>query len=145
MPVPKYFLDTNIFLRPIAKDSPAKVKDCEALLTLIKNRRLKAVTSNLIFAEFVWTCQSLYGLSKPLISECLKRILNYKNIQISDRFQPKLALDLWQKKKIKFIDALIASDVRIKNKQLIIISYDKDFDKIGVIRQEPQDIIKNFE
>jgi predicted nucleic acid-binding protein len=48
-----YFLDSNIFLRPIIKDNFQKVKECEILFEEIKRGKLKAFTSNLVLSEIV--------------------------------------------------------------------------------------------
>ena len=42
---------------------------------------------------------------------------------------------------MKFIDALIASHKSIQEEAAVIVSYDKDFDKLGILRKEPKDII----
>lgn len=49
-----YFIDTNIFLRPILKDDKKKVRDCRKLINKIKQGEIKAVTAAIVFAEIAW-------------------------------------------------------------------------------------------
>lgn len=137
----RYFLDANIFLRPIIKDNPRKLKECEVLFEKIKEGKLKAVTSNLVLAEIAWVCKSICGLDRNTIAGVLQRILNFKHLEIADAFNPYLAIEIYRNYSLKFIDALIASDIQIQNKAMIIVSYDKDFDKLGVVRKEPKQLI----
>ena len=137
-----YFLDSNIFLRPLVKDDLQKAKECEILFEKIKRGEIKAFTSNLILAEIVWLCSRFYKIEKEEIIKILRSILYYRNLKIIDKFDPYLALEIYRKYNIKFIDALSSSNPKIYQKKAIVVSYDKDFDKIGVIRKEPKDLIK---
>lgn len=137
----KYFIDTNIFLRPIAKDDARKVKDCEELFQKIKNSEIIAFTSNIVLAELVWVCGSFYKIKKEEIIEILKAVSNFKNLKIVDNFNQSLAIEIYKDNSVKFIDALIASNSKIFQREIIVISYDKDFDKMNILRKEPKQVI----
>lgn len=138
----KYFLDTNIFLRYFTEEKNKTVyKECESLIKLIKSGKLKAYTSNLVIAEIVWTLQSSYRASKDQIVKTTLLIESLNNLKIEDFFQPSLANQLFKKYSIKYIDSLIASNPNIQSKKMVVVSYDKDFDKLGVERVEPSDLI----
>jgi len=55
-----------------------------------------------------------------------------------------LAIEIYEKFPVKFIDALIVSNPKIFKKEITIISYDKDFDKLNVKRKEPKDVLKGI-
>ena len=135
----KYFIDTNVFLRPLVKDDPIKTKECQVFFEKIEKKEIKAFTSNLVLAEFIWTGQSFYKIKKKELLEALKGILGLQGLQVLDNHNPAIALEIWRKINVKFIDALIASDPRIFKKEVIVVSYDRDFDKIGVLRKEPKE------
>ena len=137
----KYFLDSNIFLRPIVKDDIQKVKECERIFRKIERGEIKVFTSNVILSEIVWTGLRFYKIKKRESIEILKGILDFKNLKIIDKFNSRLAIEIYEKKPVKFIDALISSNPEIFKKKIIVISYDKDFDKIGIKRKEPREII----
>lgn len=137
-----YFIDSNIFLRPIIKDDPQKVKECGVIFEKIQKGEIRALTSNLVLAEIVWTGLKFYKIKKEELINALKGILDFKNLKIINDFSSRLAIEIYGKFPIKFIDALIASNPQIFRKEIIIVSYDKDFDKIGVKRKEPRNLIK---
>lgn len=136
-----YFIDTNIFLRVLVKENEEVFKDCQKFLNLISQNKIKAFTSTIIFSEIDWVLESFYKFPKEKVIGGLNSILKLKNLKIKDSFNPNLAIEIYEKFSVKFIDALIASNLRIFNKEAVIVSYDKDFDKIGVKRMEPSKII----
>lgn len=74
--------------------------------------------------------------------KAFKSIINLRGLEICDQYDYlKEAVELWEKYSVKFIDALIASNKEILEKKIIIVSYDKDFDKLTVIRQEPKEAL----
>ncbi len=136
----EYFIDSNIFLRPIVKDDFRKVKECEELLEKLKSGEIKAFTSNLILAEIVWTGGRFYKIEKGDLITAIKGILGFKNLKVVEDSNPNLAIEIYEKFPVKFIDALIASNSKIFQREVSVVSYDKDFDKIGIKRIEPSKI-----
>ena len=142
-----YFIDTNIFLRILIKEDEKIFNECYKLLELIRERKIKSFTSSLILAETNWVLDSFYKFEKPKIIKALRSILNLKGLKIIDEVNPAISLEIFQNHNVKLIDALIASNPAILNKTMTIISYDKDFEKIDIIRKEPKQVIqliKNF-
>ena len=136
-----YFLDTNIFLRPVVKDDAQKVIACEGLFRLVTEGKIKAFTSHLVLAEFVWTSQKFYQISREEVSNILEGILGIKNLKIREKFNSSIAIQYYIQSNVKFIDALIASDSSIQKGTVKVVSYDKDFDKIKIPRIEPHQLI----
>jgi predicted nucleic-acid-binding protein len=136
-----YFIDTNIFLRPITKDNAKSAEECEFLFQKIKNGNINAFTSNLVLTEVFWVLKSVYKLKKQELTRILEAISKLKNLKINNRENFDKAVELYEKNNIKFIDALIASHPKILNKEMTIISYDKDFDKLKILRKEPGNLL----
>lgn len=137
----KYYIDTNIFLRVVAKDDRYKLLDCERLVENIKSGKIAAITSSLVLAEVVWTCQKAYRLDKAEVKDVLKSILSIKNLKFRDKQQLFTAADLFEKHNVKFIDCLIASQPDIAAGRMPVVSYDREFDRMGIKRAEPKDLI----
>ncbi len=133
----KYFVDTNIFLRPIVRDVPHQAADCLKFLEKISKGELKAFTGSLVLAELTWTLLKFYDYSRSEIAEILKGLAAAENLKIIDRYNANEAIQSYSAYNIKFIDCLIASHPQIANGQMTIISYDKDFDKLKIKRVEP--------
>jgi predicted nucleic-acid-binding protein len=136
-----YFIDTNIFLRVLVQENKTSFEDCFKILEMIKQGKVKAFTNSLVLAEINWVLSGLYKFSKEKTVEAIRSILNLKNLKIIDKSDLQEGINLYEKNKVKFIDALIAANDLILKKEAKIISYDKDFDKMGVIRIEPKKII----
>lgn len=61
------------------------------------------------------------------------------HLKIIDAFDLREAIETYKKTKIKFTDCLLAS--LLKKKDLKIVSYDLDFDKLNVKRLSPKDFL----
>lgn len=140
----KYFIDSNIFIRVLHKENEKIFRECIALIDIIKTKNIQVATGNIVFAEVVWTLDSFYKVDKKRIIEGLTGLSNINGLEITDDYNNLLAIQLFQKYNIKFIDALIASNKDIFNKKMTVVSYDRDFDKLPVIRKEPGEIITKY-
>lgn len=139
----KYFVDTNIFLRTLIKEDEQSFSDCCRFLEAIKTNKLQGVISSLILAETVWTLASFYQFPKEKVAGAARSIINLRGLKIVDRFDHRWALNAYEEKKIKYIDALIASIKEIKEKKWTIVSYDRDLDNLKVLRKEPPAVLSH--
>src|SRR3989344_6912085 len=136
-----YLIDTNIFLRLIVKDDEKSFEDCLRLLEGVKNSKYKAITTTVTLAEIAWTLFSFYKFDKKDVVSAISSILSLQGLEIVDQYNHIATLEIFQEKNIKYIDALIASTAISIGKNCIVVSYDKDFDKIeNIKRKEPSDI-----
>src|SRR3972149_4154847 len=138
-----YFVDTNIFLRVIVKESESTFNDCLSFLKLAEGGEVRCRTSHLVLAEVVWMLSSYYRLPKQKSVASLQGIEGL-GIKIIDDFHFGTALRTYRDSSVKYIDALIASIEQIQRKEWSIVSYDRDFDKIAVLRKEPGQVIKQI-
>lgn len=140
-----YFIDSNIFLRVLAKDNESQFGYCVDFLKALKENKIDAYTSTVILTEVVFTLKSFYKFEKQEIIRAYKSIINLRGLKIHDLHDHLKAAELYRKYSIKFIDALIAADPQILDKKVTVVSYDRDFDKLNVIRKEPEEILKGLE
>lgn len=137
-----YFLDSNIFLRIFTDDNKKMASDCVKLLKgITTNNSIKAYTSNIVLSEIVWTLGSFYKYPKSELVKVIKSIVNLANVEIVDNFDTLVASEIYENKSVKFIDSLISSIKGIYTRNWIVVSYDKDFDKLGAKRLEPSQLI----
>lgn len=139
-----YFVDTNIFLRVIIKENETSYKESSLFFKIAEENKIRIVTSNFVLAEIAWVMESFYKLDKEKIVAALKGIRVLKNIKFADGVNFDKAISIFSKVNVKYIDALIASNKNINLGRWKIVSYDKDFDKIGVARLEPSKLINEF-
>ena len=133
----RYFVDTNVFIDIVMKRDEKRFRQCSRFFQKVKLNKIKAVTGNVVLAELIWTLKSFYGIGKEEIARRIKSIIKLRGIKLVDNYDPLRAIDLYQSKSIKYIDALIASIKPIQEKKWTVVSFDKDFDRIAVNRKEP--------
>ena len=135
-----YFIHTNVFLRYFVSDDHQEVEDCTRLLQSIDDGQVDGCISSLVLSEIVWTMTSFYKVPRAKIVDSIQFITSLGGIRMIEGYQYDLALMLFSTFNIKFIDCMIASIPQIQKGEMTIISYDKDFDKLGVKRIEPGDL-----
>lgn len=140
-----YFVDSNIFLRIIVREDKKSFSDCSAFLKDVETGKIRVFTSNIILAEVVWVLNSFYGLDKKRIVKALNGINAIKSLKLVDDFDFDCALNFYSKFGVKYIDSLIASIPGIFSKKWTVVSYDKDFDRLSVLRKEPGEVVRRIE
>lgn len=134
------FIDTNIFLRSLVKEDEKSFNDSFKFLRKISEGKIKAYTSTLVLMEINFVLSSFYKFKKETICQALKGILDLPYLKIVDFFNNRVALELYCESKSKFIDCLLFT--LLENKQIkTIVSYDRDFDRLGAFRKIPQDFL----
>lgn len=134
----KYVIDTNIFLRILTNDDTQKAHECNTLVKAIIGGEIDVCTTSITITEVVWTLQSFYSYTKDSIVDAIKSITGISGMTIIDNYNNSVAYNLFEKNNVKFVDCLLASIPKIQKKDWAIISYDRDFDKLGIIRKEPK-------
>ena len=86
--------------------------------------------------------KSFYGLQRQSLVKALMGIAAMKNLEIVDDLSYALAVKLFADHNVKFVDCLLASSRCIQERNAAILSFDRDFDKLGVRRVEPRDLLK---
>lgn len=116
------YLDANVILRYLLHDD-VKFKDqateyLETYDIYIKNE---------VFAEVVYVLNKTYNIPKSELCKTLRELLNYENIYMESKDVALMALDIFEKTNIDFVDSLLCSYNRLKN--LKIITFDKKLKK----------------
>jgi len=140
------FLDTNIFIRFLARDNEKMFLEVQRLFELIDRGKLKATTDLIVIAEIVWVLSSFFKLDRQKICEYINLLVNMKNLNVKDSTMILEVMDIYQKSNADFID-IICLKLAQKKGINFICSYDNDFDKIhenGVERVEPGEIIEDY-
>lgn len=138
-----YIIDSNIFLRYAVPENLKMFNECKKFLTLVENGTLTAYTTDLIIAEVQWVMARSYKMPKAKAVQLISTIVNQPNIYIIPKTPWDSALDIYSKYSIKFIDATIAAITYEQGlKNWSVVSYDEDFDKLGVKRLEPKDVLR---
>ena len=134
----KVFVDTNIFLRYLTKDDPAKYERCREIFKKAMEGGLSLFTSEMVIAELIWTLLSYYRVAKADVIEKVSIIISSQNLHIVNKNIIADSLVLYSQKNIDYIDAYNAVFMKFHGLDKIY-SYDEDFDTLnGMIeRKEP--------
>jgi len=81
----KVFIDTNIFLRYLTKEDPAKYEQCREIFKRAMDGELSLFTSEMVVAELIWTLLSYYKVAKADVIEKVSIIISSQNLHISNR------------------------------------------------------------
>lgn len=103
------FVDTNLFIRYLTNDDPAKADRVEKLLGEAKAGKVLLVTAEMVLAETVWVLESGYGLSRVRIAHLVRAILATPGIDVVNGALVSRALELYETAKIDFVDGYIAA------------------------------------
>jgi predicted nucleic-acid-binding protein len=128
--VAELFVDTNVFLRFLTNDDPAKAKRAEALFKDAVEGTARLRTSLLVIAEIVWTLESFYGLEKQDVAEKVAIILNTPNLACPEARVVRPALDLYVQENIDFIDAYHAFSLKEEGLKRIATFDRKHFGRV---------------
>lgn len=130
------FLDTNVWVRYFTGDDPNKAEACRRLLEQGARGEVVLTTNEMVLAELEWTLRSFYRLPKQAIVQRLWAVLRTPSLQVPRRALLETALDLFERHPVDYVDAYNAAELRARRLSTIV-SYDEDFDLLGVERMAP--------
>ncbi len=133
------FVDTNVILRYLTKDDPAKAERCYALFQRAQRKQVHLVTSESVLAEavYVLSSRSLYNQPRVNVRTLLLPIITLPGLKIPYRRTVIRALELYASTSLDFEDTLSVAHME-RQKLHTILSYDEDFDRVtGIERREP--------
>lgn len=134
-----YFLDTNILLRYFVKDNQSHFELSKKIIHGIHDGKIKASLPGIVLSETVWGLQH-YQYDKASILRVIHAILALR-LPVVDTYDYTFTYDLYSKRNVKFIDCLIASIPEVQHRKASVLSFDKDFKKLGILWTEPQEIL----
>ena len=131
------FIDTNVFLRTLTREDEQSFAECRHFLASVKTGRFKAYTSPLVLAEINWVLAKHYGQDKAVVITALRSIRQLHHLKLDHQTDIDDALTLYEQHTVKFIDCLLATQHVVAKKRAVIVSYDTDFDRLGIPRKTP--------
>ena len=127
--------DTNILLRLFLRDDPAQFRAVERWLDRARESRTKCLVHTAAVAETVWVLQ-LKGWTREAIVDALLELCASDQFQLLELEMVKTALAFYLEGRVSFIDACQAAYVT-EHGFKGILSFDRDFDGLGVKRIGP--------
>ena len=105
------FLDTNVFLRHLTNDDPARSSSCLALIQSVEQGAVTAWTSELVVAElvFVLSNRKTYGLSREAVRDVLLPLISLPGLRITHKRLYRRVFELYTSLPIDYVDAYHAA------------------------------------
>ena len=122
--VPRTFLDTNLLIRFLTNDDPAKADRVERLLQRAADGAVRLVTADIVLAELVWVLESFYRLDRRDIREKVEAILATPGLDVINAHLVLQAIAIYAESNIDYIDAYVVT-LMAKLKISGIYSFDK--------------------
>lgn len=133
-----YVLDTNVLIDFLMDRGQKKHEDCVRLIEKVWVGEIKAVLLSVVIAEIAWVMKSFYDVDKKEVIDALKTLTKIKGCQVVERYEWDDIFSNYKEKKVKFVDSMIAGIKQVRSNKWTVITYDKDFKKLGVLNIEPR-------
>ena len=137
MPLP--YADTDIIIRLLTGDDPAKQAAAADLFKRVERGELTVTAPTTVIADavFVLSSRRLYALPRDQVAALLLPLVRLPHFRLRNRRAILAALALYGSSNLDFGDCLIIASMR-QDRSQTLYSYDADFDSVaGVQRQEP--------
>jgi|AMFO01.1.fsa_nt_gi Predicted nucleic-acid-binding protein, contains PIN domain len=135
------YLDANIVLRYLTDEPWDMAQEAAALFAAAERGEVQLLLDELTVAEVVWVLASFYKLHREAIRDGLTSFLANEGIVMDDKRGVLLALTLYAKWNVDFVDALLSVHMQ-RTGVPDLVSFDKHFDRLpGVRRRTPGGIL----
>ncbi|MBW1701670.1 MAG: PIN domain-containing protein [Deltaproteobacteria bacterium] len=134
LPQKVYLIDTNVVLRYLLGDHQEFSPKAEAFMTDVSEGTKKVEILDVVIVECVYVMEKYYEVPKSEIVEKLSRILNFSGIVNDDRSEILEALLKYENLDIDIVDCILAAR---SSHEKIVISFDKDMEKLKAVSETP--------
>jgi len=129
-------LDTNILIRFLTSDKTQKFQGVYALFESLEQGDLQVELKLIVLFQVIFVLKSFYSVPREDIATGMLRILEYKGIIVKKRRIVRRMLELWHDSKLDIVDCYLIACLE-GDRQNILYSYDRGFDKFEINRKEP--------
>ena len=90
----------------------------------------------IVLFQVVFVLRSFYSVPREDIATGMLDILKYKGIVVKEKKIVRRTIELWHDNKLDIVDCYLIACLE-GDRQNILYSYDRDFDKFEINRKEP--------
>ena len=106
------------------RDNEEHYKIAQAFFLELEVGKKNAILLDIIIGEIVYVLKSYYKQDKKYIVDRLKVLLQYENLEVSNRAIIIEALEMYVKNNIDFADAILCAKKNLEGYE--VMSFDKD-------------------
>ena len=129
-------LDTNVLIRFLTSDKTQKFRGVYTLFESLEQGDLRVELKLIVLFQVVFVLKSFYSVPREDIATGMLSILEYKGIIVKEKKNVRRTIELWRDSKLDIVDCYLIACME-GDRQNILYSYDRDFDKFEINRKEP--------
>ncbi len=129
-------LDTNVLIRFLTSDKTQKFRGVYTLFESLEHGNLRVELKLIVLFQVVFVLKSFYSVPREDIAAGILGILEYKGIIVKEKKIVRRTMELWHANKLDIVDCYLIACLE-GDKQNILYSYDRDFDKFEINRKDP--------
>ncbi len=129
-------LDTNVLIRFLTSDKTQKFRGVYTLFESLERGDLRVELKLIVLFQVIFVLKSFYSVPIEEIATGMLDILEYKGIIVKEKRIVRRTLTLWHDNKLDIVDCYLVACLE-GDRQNILYSYDRDFDKFEINRKEP--------
>jgi predicted nucleic-acid-binding protein len=129
-------LDTNVLIRFLTSYETQKFRGVYTLFESLEQGDLRVELKLIVLFQVVFILKSFYSVPREEIATGMLGILEYKGIIVKEKKIVRRTIELWHDSKLDIVDCYLITCLE-GDRQNILYSYDRDFDKFKINRKEP--------
>ena len=129
-------LDTNVLIRFLTSYETQKFRGVYTLFESLEQGDLRVELKLIVLFQVVFVLKSFYSVPREEIATGMLGILEYKGIIVKEKKIVRRTIELWHDSKLDIVDCCLIACLE-GDRQNILYSYDRDFDKFKINRKEP--------
>ncbi|NVL90798.1 MAG: PIN domain-containing protein [Desulfobacterales bacterium] len=129
-------LDTNVLIRFLTSDKTQKFQGVYTLFKSLERGDSRVELKLIVLFQVVFVLRSFYSVPREDIAAGMLGILGYKGIIVKEKRIVRRTIELWHDSKLDIVDCYLIACLE-GDRQNILYSYDRDFDKFKINRKEP--------
>lgn len=126
-----YLLDTNSILRFLLQDIPRQYKKTKEIIFQAKQNKIRVIIPGVVIPELIYALEKFYSFSKETTSEVILSVASSNYIGVENKEIYKLALSLYKKERIYFVDCFLLSYANEKSIELF--TFDQKLQKLSKV------------
>lgn len=124
------WLDTNVLIRFITRDSSEQSRRVLTLMRRAERGEVSLRVATVVIAEAVWVLGSVYEFDRTQIAEAIRAFVLADGVAAEEREVVTDALRLMQDQNVAYVDAYLAALARDRGEP--VASFDTGFRRLGV-------------
>lgn len=123
-------IDTNVVLRFLLENKGA------SFFKKLESGEIRVELKHIVLFQIIFVLKSFYRIDKDHICNMLETLFCFKGLYLRQLPRLKQMIDIYRRNSLEIVDCYLLAFVE-SGKNTKLYSYDRDFDRFGIARVEP--------